>query len=250
MIKKTFSVALLVSLMSVNSVFAGSNFSYSQPVQPVNNNYGTYSQPAVQYNANQPLQGNVIMVPAGTAIPATLNVPLSSETAVTGQTVSMILNSDFYYNNKLVAPTGSTVIGTVVEASKAKHGSINGKLSVRFTQILTPYGTQIPISAVIKTDDSSGVLVGGTKKDVAAEYTKDLVAGSAAGALSGLVFGALAGGSVGRGAALGTAVGAGGGLAKSVWDKGKNVEIPVNSSIDIVLTQPITVSATSYSYEN
>ena len=125
---------------------------------------------------------------------------------------------------------------------------MNGKLCVRFNQIHTPFGTQIPISAVIKTDDSSGVLVGGTKMDVTKEYAKDVAVGTAAGALSGVVFGALAGGSVGRGAALGTAVGAGGGLVKSVWDKGNDVTIPAGASIDIMLTQPITVS--SYQYEN
>ena len=162
----------------------------------------------------------------------------------------MVLGKDFYYNNKLVAPAGSAVVGTVIEARPAKHGSLNGKLSVRFTHINTTTGTQIPISAVIKTDDNTGVLEGGTKMDVAKEYTKDLAVGSAAGALSGLVFGALAGGSVGRGAALGTAVGAGGGLVKSAIDKGQDVSIPANSSIDLYLTQPITVSASNYSFEN
>ncbi len=42
-------------------------------------------------------------------------------------------------------------------------------------------------------------------------------------------------------AALGTAVGAGGGLVKSIWDKGNDVEIPTNANIDLYLTQPITV---------
>ena len=77
-----------------------------------------------------------------------------------------------------------------------------------------------------------------------------MTAGVAAGAISGLVFGALAGGNVGKGTALGTAVGAGGGLAKSAWDKGNDVEIPANATIDLMLTQPITVSSSSYSYEN
>jgi hypothetical protein len=162
----------------------------------------------------------------------------------------MALNSDFYYGQHLIAPAGSTIYGTVIEASSAKRGSINGKLCIRFTQIYTPYGTQIPISAVIKTDDLSGVLVGGTKTDVAKDYVKDMTVGTAAGAVSGVVFGALAGGSVGKGAALGTAVGAGGGLAKSIWDKGNDVEIPANASLDLVFTQPITVSSSSYSYEN
>ena len=204
----------------------------------------------MQYSSSQPLHGNVVMVPAGSSLPAMLTAPISSANASAGQSVSLVLNSDYYYNNKLIAPAGSTVSGTVIEASKAKRGSMNGKLCIRFTQIYTPYGTQIPISAVIKTDDNTGVLIGGTKLDVTKEYAKDVTAGVAAGAISGLVFGALAGGNVGKGAALGTAVGAGGGLVKSAWDKGNDVEIPANATIDLMLTQPITVSSSSYSYEN
>ena len=249
--KKNIIVSILIfSFCSANFVLAGTNFDY-QPVQTQQyNNYNQYYQQPLQYQQNKPLQGNIVMVPAGATVKAMLTAPLSSEYTSAGQTVNLALNSDFYYDNKLIAPAGSTVYGTVIESSRAKRGGINGKLSIRFTQIYTPYGTQIPISAVIRTDDSSGVLVGGTKKDVAVEYTKDLAAGSAAGALSGLVFGALAGGDVGRGAALGTAVGAGGGLVKSIWDKGNDVEIPANANIEIQLTQPITVSTSSYYHEN
>ena len=246
MYKKMFF--LIACLASVGTVFANTNFTYEQNVQPVSN--AQYFQNPLQYPQNNTLQGNVVMVPAGATVKAMLTSPLSSQYTLPGQTVSMALNSDFYYGGQLIAPAGSTVYGTVIEASKAKRGSINGKLCVRFTQIYTPYGMQIPISAVIKTNDSSGVLVGGTKMDVTKEYTKDLAVGTATGALSGLVFGALAGGDVGRGAALGTAVGAGGGLVKSVWDKGNDVEIPANALIDLMLTQPITVSTSSYHYEN
>ena len=237
--KKLIVLCLILNVVSLQKCLADSNFTY-QPAQAPTTQY--YQQP-LQYVNNNTLHGSVVMVPAGSSIKAMFTAPLSSEYTTAGQTVSLALNNDFIYADKVIAPAGSTIYGTVIESSKAKRGSINGKLCVRFTQIYTPYGTQIPISAVIKTDDSSGVLVGGTKVDVAKEYTKDLAAGSAAGALSGLVFGALSGGEVGRGAALGTAVGAGGGLVKSIWDKGNDVEIPANSMIDIILTQPITVSA-------
>lgn len=249
---KLYTASLLISLLSFNTAFAGTNFTYTeaQPQIPVQNNY---NQSQLTYNNGQPLRGSVITVPAGSSFPATLTSRLSSADASVGQPVTMLLSNDFYYNNKLVAPAGSSVTGTVTEVSHAKHGSMNGKLSVRFTQITTPAGNQIPISAVIKTEDSSGVLVGGTKADVAKEYTKDIAIGSAAGALSGLVFGALAGGDkLGRGVALGTAVGAGGGLVKSAIDKGNDVEIPANSRVELYITQPITVSSSysSYSFEN
>ena len=242
MSKKSVALLLICTLLSsFTTCIAASNYSFeSAQIQPVYNS--GYTQ--------QPLKGSIVMVPSGALVPATLTAPLSSAYATVGQQVSMVLGSDFYYSNKLIAPVGSTVIGTVIESSKAKHGSMNGRLCVRFTQINTPYGNQIPISALIKTDDGTGVLIGGTKMDVTKEYAKDIAAGSATGALSGLVFGALARGNVGRGAALGTAVGAGGGLAKSVWDKGNDVEIPANATVDLILTQPITTSATGYSYEN
>ena len=244
--KKLLTASLLISVISMNSVIASSNFNYQQ-AQPVAPAVQNSTQP--MYPQNNTLKGNVVMVPAGTTVNVALTSELSSATAVAGQPVTMALHNDFYYNNKLIAPAGSTIHGTVVEVNKAKHGSMNGKLCVRFNQIYTPYGSQIPISAVIKTDDSTGVLVGGTKMDVTKEYAKDIAVGSAAGALSGVVFGALAGGDkLGRGAALGTAVGAGGGLVKSMWDKGNDVVIPVGASIDISLTQPITVS--SYHFEN
>ena len=257
--KRFIALLLLSSLMTVNASFARTNYSYQQ-VQPQiqyqqqsynNSNYNNYnfSQPVGYSGA--PLQGSVVTVPAGAALSATLLNGLASDTASVGQSVVTTLNQDFYSNGKLVAPAGSTVIGTVVQANKAKRANMNGKLSVRFTQITTPMGAQIPISGIIRTDDGTGVLVGGTKVDATKEYAKDLAAGSAVGALSGLVFGALASGDkLGRGVALGTAVGAGGGLAKSVMNKGNNVEIPANSGIEIILTQPVTATISNYSCEN
>ena len=242
--QKKISSLLLVSLVTMNVSMAASNYTYTEGAQTpqYQQNYYNTSQ---QYSSKQALKGYVVTVPSGQSITAVTTSAISSANATAGQTYTIALASDFYYNNTLIAPAGSSVVGNVIEVSKAKRGSMNGKLSLRFNQIITPYGQQIPISAVIKTDDNSGVLVGGTKMDVAKEYGKDIVAGSAIGAVSGVVFGALAGGSVGKGAALGTAVGAGGGVVKSAIDKGNDVEIPAGSSFDIVLTQPITVAPAS-----
>ena len=244
---KKIGLVLLSSILTMNISFAGPNFSYSEGAQ-VPQYQQNYYPKSPSGNA-QTLKGRVVTVPAGQAMPVVSTTAISSQNAYAGQVFSIALASDFYYNGALIAPAGSSVVGNVIEVVKAKRGSMNGKLCVRFNQIVTPYGLQIPISAVFKTDDKSGVLVGGTKVDVAKEYGKDMVVGSAAGALSGVVFGALAGGDVGRGAAIGTAVGAGGGLVKSVIDKGNDVEIPAGSSFDIVLTQPITVAPTSSDYE-
>ncbi len=242
---KNLFVTLAVLAFSANVCFSAENYNYS--ANPVTPSYQpAYYNNGSQYPNNGTLKGSVVTVPAGQEIKAVVTTPLNSANLSLGQNVTLALGSDFYYNNKLIAPAGSSITGSVIDVSKAKRGSMNGRLLIRFTQIVTPYGIQIPISAVIKTTDNTGTLVGGTKLDVTKEYAKDLTVGTAAGALSGVVFGALAGGDIGRGAALGTAVGAGGGLVKSVFDKGVDVDIPANSMIELVLTQGITVNPAIY----
>lgn len=237
---------LVATMISMNMSLAAPNYNYTQA--PVETNKSYYGNGA-QYPQNNTLKGRVVTVPAGQKFSVVTTAPISSANSYLGQVISIALAQDFYYNGALIAPAGSSVIGNVVEVTHAKHGSLNGKLCIRFSQIVTPHGFQIPITGIIKTNDNTGVLVGGTKKDVAKDYAKDMVGGAAVGALSGVVFGALAGGSIGRGAALGTAVGAGGGVVKSVIDKGHDVEIPAGSAFEIELTQPITTTPTSSDYQ-
>jgi len=244
--KKKIELTALTVLLTASASFAASNFDYVQNTNAPLYQPNYYNQDVM--SGNSTLKGSVVTVPSGQTFRSVVTMPLSSANLTVGQGVSLALGSDFYYNGNLVAPAGSSVTGTVLEVSKAKHGSMNGKLLLRFSQIVTPYGIQIPISAVIKTSDNTGVLIGGTKMDVAKEYGKDVAIGAGAGALAGVIISPLAGGSIGKGTALATAVGAGGGLAKSIWDKGNDVEIPANSSVELILTQPITVNPAIYNH--
>ncbi len=234
-------LTILTLLVASNCAFAESNYNFTQPVPTQ-----TYNQALPQEEnyslINNTLKGSVVTVPAGQTFKAVVTAPISSETAVIGQNVTFALGSDYYFNGSRIAAAGSSIYGTVIEVSKAKHGSMNGKLTIRFTQIITPTGQNIPISAVIKTSDNTGTLIGGTKLDVTKDYAKDITVGAGAGALAGVIISPLAGGSVGRGTALATAVGAGGGLVKSIWDKGDDVVLPSNAIVDLILTQPITVN--------
>lgn len=254
-ITKNLSLVLLISVLGANVSLAKSNYNYQQGYsQP---QYQGYSQPQgnyvpasrQNYGASQPLKGRVIVVPPGTQIGAVVSTPISSEFLTMGQPVSVTLGSDFYYNNTLIAPAGSTVSGTVTQVKKATHGSINGNLRLRFTEIITPYGSRIPVSAGIQTDDGTGLLVGGTKADMAKAYAKDMGVGAGAGALTGLVASAISGGAIGKGTAIMTGVGATAGLAKSIYDKGVDVVIPSGSSIQLCVDQPITVNPTGNSYD-
>lgn len=245
---KNLSLLMLISIASTNISLAKSNFQYQPGAQP--QYQGSYYPAGNQnYTQGQTLKGRVVTVPAGAQFPAVVSTPISSEFLTIGQPVNLTLGSDFYYNSTLIAPAGSTVCGTAVQVTKAKHGSMNGSLRLRFTEITTPYGSRIPISAMVKTNDGTGLLVGGTKADVAKNYAKDMVAGSAAGAITGLVASAISGGAIGKGTAIMTGVGAGVGLAKSVYDKGQDVVIPSGSTVELYIDQPITVNPSGYNYD-
>ena len=217
-------IAMLILSTISNCVFAA---------QPSN----TSSAPA---QAAQTLKNRIVTVPAGNSFRGVFLAPLSSLTAFAGQEVTVALVRDFYYEGKLIAPAGSSVTGTVIEASRAKHGSVDGKLTLRFTHILTPYGTDIPISAIVKTDDKSGILIGNKKWDIMTDYTKEITGEDTSGVLMHAA--PVQVNTILRGNNTMPALGSGGGLVKSIWDKGGEVDIPVNTSMEFLLTQPITIN--------
>ena len=157
--KKALSAMILASMLTLGTGLAADT-NYCAPAK------------AEQFT---PLQGKVIYVPSGTSFPATATMELSSESLELGQSVCIALSQDFYYNNTLVAPIGSSVNGTVIQVKKAGRAGINGQLMVKFTNIITPYGQMIPISGKIQTEDGSGLIKGGTKLESATEYAKDIL---------------------------------------------------------------------------
>ena len=170
-LKKLTATAVVLSFFGLPAICA-SNFSVTTQAAPqtaYQNQYASQQYTQVPYqpqqqttSANQPLQGYVISVPAGVNIPVTTTFELSSSTLTLGQSVSMVLTNGFYYNNVCIAPAGSTVTGNVIYVRKGGHAGKNGQLQLRFTQINTPYGSIIPISAMIKTTDGTGLLKAGT----------------------------------------------------------------------------------------
>ena len=114
----------------------------------------------------------VILVPASTVMTVLTTYELNSNALLPGQTVTVALPDDFFYNDVMVAPKGSVLTGNVVQVERAKQDGTDGKLHLRFSLITTPYGLQIPIVAVIKTDDLSGVLTGNEKNQNKKEEVK------------------------------------------------------------------------------
>lgn len=97
--------------------------------------------------------------PAGITCDAVLSENIHSSSAIIGQNVSAILIDDLKYKGKVIATSGSTILGTITQNKIAGKGSNTTKLRIRFTTIRTLYNNIIPISAIVLTDDKTGYLV-------------------------------------------------------------------------------------------
>ena len=124
---KKIGFILTALVLSAGISYAAPNYNTQQ-----NSEIPLYQQnyyPTQTLNGNQTLKGSVVTVPAGQSMPVVVTTPISSANMTTGQTVTIALGSDFYYNGNLIAPAGSSVTGTAIEVSIAKHGSLNGNFS-------------------------------------------------------------------------------------------------------------------------
>ena len=218
MAKKILTAIILSFVTTLCPVYSAANYNYTS---------------SDMMNNSPNLQGYALFVPAGVTCSAVLSNEINSLSAIVGQTINLVLPMDFKYNGKLIAPSGSTIMGSVVQTNKAGYGNRNAKMLIKFTTIRTPYNN---------TKDGSGMLRGATTLDSAKEYAKDGAIGAATGTVAGVVAGAIRG-DVGQGALYGAAVGGTMGLIKRTTDKGEEIRIPANSEINILFKQPITLTA-------
>ena len=231
--------------MPPQNPYAGAVQQGYPPMQPQYPQAGGYPPP------NPYLSGRVAVVAAGTKLQASLKNTLDSGSTQPGESVEATLGSPIYSGGVEVVPAGSKLVGqvtNVVSAKRFKFGA-NGKIDIRFTQIETPDGRRVPLSASI--DDAQLRLTGGT---TAGRVGKGLVTtgvGAAGGAALGTALGAIVGatgrGQVGRstgmGAVFGTALGGGVGAVGAVVRKGSEITIPAGSNLPIQLDESMQITA-------
>ena len=97
--------------------------------------------------------------PAGIKCDAVLSENIHSSSTIVGQVVSAILLDDLKYKGKVIASSGSTILGTITQNKIAGKGANATKLRIRFTTIRTPYNNIIPISAIVATNDKTGYIL-------------------------------------------------------------------------------------------
>ncbi len=179
-------------------------------------------------------EAQISFVAPGTLIPVTLTQALSSEFTRVGETFSATLSSPVYAGSTLVAPAGSQIQGQIVAAEPAGRAGKPGLLDMRLTNIITPDGHRIPMSASV--DQSFQLEADAGRVE---HFAKAGLVGAGGGALSGLVGAAISGGAKGKATAIGTGIGAGVGLGLGAIQKGKEYVIPSGTSIPFKLDQAI-----------
>jgi hypothetical protein len=189
----------------------------------------------------QPIyQGQASYVMAGTPLNASMDSALGTEFSNVGDKFTATLSSPIYAGSQLVAPPGSKVEGFVTEVTPAGRAGKPGSMDLRITNVITPSGQRIPLSASINKStfklEADGSRVG--------QLAKNTAGGAAAGSVTSMLVGTMDGkrGGMGRNAALGAGMGAIAGLGFGAIKKGAELIIKQGETIPFVVeasTQPV-----------
>ena len=208
---------------------------YSYQTQP--NQYG------------QPYQGRLTYVPAGMNIPVQLETAISSSVAKAGDMVVAKTTETVNLGNG-VLPVGTQLTGKITNAADGAWMGKSGKISMKFTSIRMPNGSETPITAHIagnigKYDENGGTFHGENTGSKVKKTAISTAIGAGGGAVAGLAIGAIAGGGrgVGKGVIFGTAIGAGAGLVQGLLvRKGSEVNMTQGQFFNLQLDAPATVA--------
>jgi hypothetical protein len=181
-----------------------------------------------------------IVLPDKTRITLQLNKHLSTKVNSEGDSFTAVVTTPVFLGERMVIPKGSEVTGSISRI--IRPGRFKGKavMNVLFQSINIPGRGQLPIVASLArvgSEGNGGVRSEGTVEGEGSEGSdigRILMPG-----IAGAGIGTLAGG--GKGAAIGSGIGAAIGLATVLATRGKEIEVPRGSTLDITLDKPLTI---------
>lgn len=188
-------------------------------------------------NAAATTYGNLITVPAGTVIKLRLNNTISTRSSQPGDRFTATVADPVMVNDQMAIPSGSVISGTVTEADRAGRISGNSELHLRYDTITLPGDAVYNLNAVttgaaanVPTPTEEGTVQG---KSSTGKSIGEVAAGAGLGAL----IGAIAGG--GKGAGIGAAAGSAVGLGVVLATRGRDVDLPAGTPMEIRLSNPL-----------
>ncbi len=169
-----------------------------------------------------------VSVPAGTTFAAELQGTLSSASSRVGETFRARIVDDVVDGGEVVIPAGSEVVGEVTEAVPLRKVGGRARLAVRFTDLVLPSGSTVPIRATLTEQGRSE-----TGRDAAT-----IGGGAAGGAVLGRV---LSRKDRSKGALIGAIIGAAAGAVIASRTPGEEVTIPEGTMVNVELSDSVEV---------
>jgi len=169
-----------------------------------------------------------VTVPAGQVMAIKMLTTVSSRISHAGDIFRARLSGSVRDDDGRVAiPAGSEVVGEVVDAARARRIGGQARLALRFTDLILPDGTTVPIAA--------SFLQAGQSK--AGNDAAKIGGGAAAGAVLGRILDK----GDGKGSAVGAILGAAAGLLLAAGTPAEEVTFAKGAAVDIQLDRPLEV---------
>lgn len=169
-----------------------------------------------------------VTVPVGTAFDVEFMEGIASNTSRAGDTFRVRVAEDVTVDGRVAIPRGSEVTGVVSEAVPLRKVGGRARLNLKFTDLVLPSGSAVPIDASFVGQGRSE-----TGKDAAT------IGGAAAGgAILGRV---LNKGNRSRGSVIGAIIGAAAGAVIASKSAGEEVVIPEGTVVTLALDGEIDI---------
>ncbi len=180
-----------------------------------------------------------ITVPAGTRILAKLQDYISTASNERGDNFKAVVTEDVFVGNKVAIPAGTIIEGVIGKVKRPGRIKGRAELSFRFDRLKFKDGEVVPISATLtglggegRMKNGEGTFEGPGSKS----HDTKVIAGTAT---AGTVIGAIAAG--GRGGLIGATIGGLVGLAGVLSTRGKDIELPAGTIVELSLDRAITI---------
>jgi hypothetical protein len=169
---------------------------------------------------------DTLVVPGGTAVLASLDTPLSTDTNHSGDPFTATTIEPIDVGGRTVLPSGSQIHGILRNVEDSGRIEGRARMTLLYQSIVDPLGKRYGISAEPLTL-------------VAASAARGDIEKIAAGAVLGAIVGGIADG--GKGAAIGAGVGAGAGTIVMLATQGDDLELSPGQKLSVLLTGATSV---------
>ncbi|HXE75037.1 MAG TPA: hypothetical protein VNN18_05285 [Candidatus Xenobia bacterium] len=208
-----------------------------KPAEPANQSESDKSEP------------ERLVLPTGTRLALILENTINTKTAAPGDPVYFQTIYPIVLNNRVIIPVGSYVRGQVTQVKRPGRVKGRGELHVRFDEMTLPNGYTVSLSASLaNTGAGQGEEIDRREGTIKSDSTKGEDVGTVATTTSaGAGVGAIAGGA--KGTAIGAGAGLAAGLAAILLTRGKELELPRGTTLDVILDRPLDLDPTLVQFE-